>query len=114
MSLEKFFEILSIDPDRACYGYKSVEFALKEHAVETLLISDKLFRAKNVVTRKQYVRMVEDAENNGIKNLIFSSMNPAGESNIIFIPFLHSFYRTEQLIRCCGHSTLSTPRYRYD
>ena len=29
VSLDKFFEILSLNPDKVCYGYKSVEFALK-------------------------------------------------------------------------------------
>ena len=69
-----------MDPDRVCYGYKSTDFAMKSMAVDTLLISDKLFRAKNIVIRKQYVNMVEDAEKNGINTVIFSSMNPSGES----------------------------------
>lgn len=43
-----------------------------------MLISDKLFRAKNVATRKLYVGMVDRAERNGIKSVIFSSMNPSG------------------------------------
>lgn len=59
ITLDKFFEILSMNPDCCCYGYKSVDYALKEQAVETLLISDKLFRAKNVAIRRQYVQMVE-------------------------------------------------------
>eukprot|EP00347_Sterkiella_histriomuscorum_P014183 403361845 len=79
VTLEKFFEILSLDPDRCCYGQRSVDFAMKAQAVETLLISDKLFRAKNVATRKLYVGMVEEAERNGLKNIIFSSMNPSGD-----------------------------------
>jgi stalled ribosome rescue protein Dom34 len=28
MSLDKFFELLAMDPDRVCYGPKSVNFAL--------------------------------------------------------------------------------------
>jgi protein pelota len=42
-----------------CYGKRSVEFALKNQAVETMLISDKLFRAKNVMVRKSYVALVD-------------------------------------------------------
>ncbi|CDW74559.1 protein pelota homolog [Stylonychia lemnae] len=51
IQLDKFFEILSMDPDKVCYGYKSVDYAMKSSAVDTFLISDKLFRAKNVVVR---------------------------------------------------------------
>jgi protein pelota len=53
---------------------------MQAQAVETLLISDKLFRAKNISVRKAYVQMVEDAEKNGLQAVIFSSMNPSGES----------------------------------
>lgn len=61
---------------------------MSNQAVETFLISDKLFRAKNVVTRKLYVNMVEKAEKNGITTVIFSSMNPSGESkNIVLIKY---------------------------
>ena len=52
VSLDKFFEALAIDPDRVCYGFKSVTFALENQAVDTLLVSDKLFRAKNIATRR--------------------------------------------------------------
>lgn len=79
--MDKFFEILSTDPDRCCYGPKSVEYALNSQAIEVLLISDKLFRAKHVATRKHYVKLIEAAEKEGIKTVIFSSMNPSGESN---------------------------------
>jgi protein pelota len=46
--LDKFFETLAMCEDKCTYGPKSVEVALREMAVETLLISDKLFRAKNI------------------------------------------------------------------
>lgn len=55
-----------MDPDRVCYGQKSVEYALNSQAVETLLISDKLFRAKNIAMRKFFVGLVEQAEREGV------------------------------------------------
>ena len=59
---------------------KSTQFALENRAVETLLISDHLFRAKNSEVRKEYVKLAEDAERkNGIKVVIFSSMTQAGQ-----------------------------------
>ena len=41
--------------NQACYGINSVKFAIDNNAVETVLISDNLFRAKNVKTRREYV-----------------------------------------------------------
>jgi stalled ribosome rescue protein Dom34 len=29
VSLDKFFEALAVDPDKVCYGQKSVNFALQ-------------------------------------------------------------------------------------
>ncbi len=55
ISLDKFFEALAIDPDKVCYGKRSVDYALENNAVDTLLVSDKLFRAKNVLIRRSYV-----------------------------------------------------------
>lgn len=79
IQLDKFFQILGQDADKVCYGIKSVEFSLDSQAIEVLLISDKLFRSKNVGTRKQYVGLVERAEKGGVKTIIFSSTNPSGE-----------------------------------
>lgn len=86
--MDKFFEILSCNPDKVCYGPKSVDFALSNNAIEILLISDKLFRSKNVATRKNYVKLIEQADRDGIKTVIFSSMNPSGES---ILPSLFKF-----------------------
>ena len=77
--LDSFFEILRTTDDKVCYGIKSVNFALDSVAIETLLISDNLFRAKNNTTRIEYVKLAEKAEKNGIKVVIFGSMSPAGE-----------------------------------
>ena len=59
--LDKFFETLALCEDKVTYGPKSVEIAMREMAVETLLISDKLFRAKNIEQRKYYVSLYENA-----------------------------------------------------
>ena len=77
--LDKYFELLAIAEDKVTYGPKSVTIALREMAVETLLISDKLFRAKNVEQRKFYVQMHDDAVRDGIQVVVFNSMTPAGE-----------------------------------
>jgi protein pelota len=77
--LDEFFETLRTDFDKVCYGVKTVCAALDQVAVKNLLISDHLFRSKNIATRKQYVSIAEDAEKNGIKVSIFGSQNPSGQ-----------------------------------
>ena len=48
-------------------------------AIETLLISDNLFRSKSNAMRQEYVKLAEKAKSNGINVVIFGSMSPAGE-----------------------------------
>ena len=77
--LDKFFETLALCEDKCTYGPRSVEIALREMAVETLLISDKLFRAKNIEQRKFYVKMHDTAYRDGLNVVVFSSMSPSGQ-----------------------------------
>lgn len=77
--LDEFFETLRTDFDKVCYGYKTVCAAMDQVAIKNLLISDHLFRSKNIQVRKQYVAVAEDAEKNGIKVSIFGSQNPSGQ-----------------------------------
>jgi len=77
--LDKFFETLALCEDKVTYGPKSVEIALKEMAVETLLISDKLFRSKDVEKRKFYVKMHDRAMRDGLKVMVFGSMSASGQ-----------------------------------
>ncbi len=76
--LDKFFETLALCEDKVTYGPKSVEVALREMAVETLLISDKLFRAKNIEQRKFYVNLHDLAQRDGLNVVVFGSLSPSG------------------------------------
>lgn len=76
--LDKFFETLALCEDKVTYGPKSVEVALREMAVETLLISDKLFRAKNIEQRKFYVNLHDLAQRDGLDVVVFGSLSPSG------------------------------------
>lgn len=78
-ALETFYTILQTDPERAFYGKKHVERANEAQAIETLLISDKLFRAQDVALRKEYVTLVEGVRDSGGDVRIFSSMHISGE-----------------------------------
>ena len=76
--LSKFFELLRTEDNMVCYGLNTTKFAIENQAVSTLLISDHLFRSKNISTRKEYVKLSEDSEKQGIKVVVFSSNNPTG------------------------------------
>ncbi|XP_014674504.1 PREDICTED: protein pelota-like [Priapulus caudatus] len=78
-ALEQFYTILQLDPDRAFYGVKHVECANESQAIETLLISDELFRSQNIGERKRYVSLVESVRENGGDVKIFSSLHVSGE-----------------------------------
>ncbi|PHT81002.1 Protein pelota -like protein [Capsicum annuum] len=78
-ALKEFFNMLSNDPDRACYGPKHVEVAHERMAIQTLLITDELFRSSDVETRKKYANLVDSVKDSGGTALIFSSMHVSGE-----------------------------------
>ncbi|XP_078175552.1 eukaryotic release factor 1 (eRF1) family protein isoform X2 [Carex rostrata] len=78
-ALKDFFTMLSNDSSRACYGPKHVEFANDRMAVETLLITDNLFRNADIAERQRYVRLVESVKDSGGTVHIFSSMHVSGE-----------------------------------
>ncbi|KAH6773738.1 Eukaryotic release factor 1 family protein [Perilla frutescens var. frutescens] len=77
--LKDFFAMLSNDPERACYGPKHVEVAHERMAIQTLLITDELFRSSDVATRKKYVNLVDSVKASGGTVHIFSSMHVSGE-----------------------------------
>lgn len=88
--------------DRALYGPQQVEAAHERGAVQTLLISDKLFRSSDLQTRQRYVHLVEDVQNSGCEALIFSSMHLSGErktfTRVNNRIFSSSFLKKERLI----------------
>ncbi|KPJ06216.1 Protein pelota [Papilio machaon] len=77
--LESFYTMLQLEPAKAFYGKKHVEKANEALALETLMISDKLFRCQDVLKRKEYVALVDSARENGCDVRIFSSMHVSGE-----------------------------------
>ena len=76
--LDRFFETLRTEDNKVCYGKNSVHCAVKNMAAETLLISDHLFRSTTNEVRKEYVKLSEMGDKQGIKVFIFSSETPAG------------------------------------
>lgn len=78
-SLQRFYDMLNRDTGRAFYGIKSIMAACENGAIETLLLSDKLFRSNDIETRKKYIKLVEDVRTMGGKVLIYSSLHNSGE-----------------------------------
>lgn len=77
--LNKFMRLLDTDPDKAYYGYFHVQKANEELAIDSLLISDDLFRSSDVATRKKYVALVESVRENGGTVYVFSTMHVSGQ-----------------------------------
>jgi protein pelota len=78
-ALERFYKTLSLDPTKAFYGYEYVVKAGEYGAIETLMVSDALFRSSNVVERKLYIQLVDQVKQMGGKVLLFSSLHTSGE-----------------------------------
>eukprot|EP00898_Chlorokybus_atmophyticus_P003546 jgi/Chlat1/4192/Chrsp27S08878 len=78
-ALNDFYTMMGNDATRAFYGPGHVEAAHERLAIQTLLISDSLFRNANVPTRKRYVQLVEEVKQNGGEVFIFSTMHPSGQ-----------------------------------
>lgn len=78
-ALDKFYEMMNNDPDRAFYGYEHVKKANDQGAIGTLLVTDELFRSADIATRKKYVSLVEDVRAQNGNVFVFSSMHPSGE-----------------------------------
>ncbi|XP_055681138.1 protein pelota [Lutzomyia longipalpis] len=77
--LEQFYTTLQCEPAKAFYGKKHVTRAIEAECVQTLLISDNLFRCQDFNQRKEYVRLVDAVRESGGEVKIFSSMHISGE-----------------------------------
>jgi protein pelota len=78
-ALDRFYAMLSDDEDRAFYGFQQVSFANEQNAIDTLLVTDELFRSADLKQRIQYVDLVESAKANGAEVRIFSTLHSSGQ-----------------------------------
>lgn len=78
-ALDDFYKAMQNEPDRAFYGLKHVERANEALAVDSLLVSDHLFRNPDVLVRSRYVRLVDSVRENGGTVRVFSSLHVSGE-----------------------------------
>lgn len=74
-----FYAMMGNDPARAFYGPGHVWAAHELGAIQTLLLSEGLFRTKDVAARKRYVRLVDEVRDSGGEVLLFSDMHESGK-----------------------------------
>merc|ERR1712232_1551396 len=81
-ALEELQKRLSNEPDRACYGPKEVRRAFEFQAIDTLMISDELFRnQESLQVRQEYVKLVEEVKAlGGCTVYVFSSGHVTGQA----------------------------------
>lgn len=77
--LARFVDLLRTTPERAYYGYQHVLWANSHKAVETLLITDELFRAASIEKRRDYIALTDSVKRNGGEVHIFSALHVSGE-----------------------------------
>mmetsp|Transcript_18425 Transcript_18425/g.52016 ORF Transcript_18425/g.52016 Transcript_18425/m.52016 type:complete len:376 (-) Transcript_18425:1195-2322(-) len=79
-ALHDFYQGMKDDPEKTTYGPKHVLQAGESGAIQTLLITDNLFRSSDLKTRKQYVALVEAVREMGGDVRIFSTQHMSGQS----------------------------------
>ena len=78
-AMEKFYETLSVDPDKAVYGLKDVMAAIEQEAILSLLITDGLLRSRHPQVRRKLVDSMEDVKFKGGSVEILSSEHVSGK-----------------------------------
>jgi protein pelota len=81
--MDRFYDLMRKDDARAWYGPRECEIAVERGAVGkgggVLLISNSLFRSQNIQTRKRWVKLVDEAKEQGSEVRVFSSMHESGK-----------------------------------
>jgi len=79
-ALQKFLRMLDTDPLRAHFGYRAVRQAADASAIQTLMLTDALFRSFEAAERRKYVALVEDVRGGGSGEvLVLSTMHGSGK-----------------------------------
>lgn len=78
-ALQRFYDTFNTDPSKAVYGLQHVQAADEAAAIDTLLMTNELFRVEDVAKRKLYVGLVESVKEKNGNVYIFSTLHPSGE-----------------------------------
>ncbi|XP_027349172.1 protein PELOTA 1-like [Abrus precatorius] len=74
-AFRELWDMVCNNSDRACYGPHNVESAHEMRAIETLLITDELYRNADIGIRQRYGGLVKEVKEGGGKVLVYSSMH---------------------------------------
>lgn len=77
--LNRFTTMMAKDISQVVYSKRHVQYANEMGAIDDLLLSDNLFRARSVALRAEYVALVESVKSKGGRVHIFSSLHVSGE-----------------------------------
>ena len=58
--LNDFMRTMDTNPNKAYYGYSQIKSTADQSAIDSLLVTDELFRASTPQVRRKYVDLVED------------------------------------------------------
>ena len=75
---DEFQRILNLDDGRAWYGPDEITKAIDLGAVRYLMLTDSLFRSDDISTRKNYIKLSDEAKTQGAEVLVFSSLHESG------------------------------------
>lgn len=75
----EFQKVLGADDGRAWYGPREVEQAVELGAVQSLLLTDALFRSDSVAERRHYIRLSDAVKRAGGEVFVFSTQHESGE-----------------------------------
>ena len=78
-ALNRFYETMNVCADKAFYGPQHVMRAAEVQAIDELLVSDALFRSRNLGERERYVALVDEVRAAGGTVRIFSSLHQSGQ-----------------------------------
>jgi hypothetical protein len=90
----------------APHRYNHVLLANESQAIDTLMLTDSLFRSCDIPTRRRYVDLVEKATENGATVLIFSSLHVSGER----LASLSGIAAILRFVRVRAHCPRNQPR----
>lgn len=79
-ALQAFYGMLSKDEQRACYSLKEVFHANSLHAIESLLITDQMYRMNTDLNmRARVIELMDEVKESGGTVYKFSSLHISGE-----------------------------------
>lgn len=80
-ALQAFYDMLSKDEDRACYGLQEVLQANELNAVEQLLITDSVYRSNSDLSlRAKVIALMDSVKESGGVVYKFSALHVSGEA----------------------------------